>query len=263
MSEPFNLRAVLGKASRDLRQKVFSKFPAYAGFDWSSSGENDVQPILDYLTTASEEAQRRIGIRMRQIHALGSSGATRVLLKAGAECKLTTLAGDLSPLRNSYERAFWCLAHHEMLLDHPLVYAYTHSLPKDSRETRVGFPQGRIVLTDQMIAEVVRSIREAYNEEDRAALCWADHREYDGVHLIHAYPSDYVDEVDSYLPDGRLSSVSVRPPFHIVYYLDESSGAVTVLAKGGADKHEALFKGFANAIFRISTPPKPGKKTYD
>jgi len=36
-----------------------------------------------------------------------------------------------------------------------------------------------------------------------------------------------------------------------------------ILAKGGADKHEALFEGFAQAVHGGSAPPKAGKKTYD
>ena len=67
-------------------------------------------------------------------------------------------------LKNAHERAFWCLAKHEALFDHPLVYAYTHALPKDARETRIGFPSGKIVVTDEMLAEVVRTIKEAYKK---------------------------------------------------------------------------------------------------
>jgi hypothetical protein len=263
VSQPFNLRVILGKASSEVLQEVFSRFPAYEGFNWSNVAEGDVEPILQHLKSAGAEEQRRIGIRLRQIHALGSAPGTRVLLKAGVECGLATLGADLRLLRNAYGRAFWCLAKHEALFDHPRVYAYTHSLPKDARETRVGFPQGKIVITEAMVAEVARGIQEAFRDEDRAALCWADHREHEGVHLIHAYPSDYIDEIDTYVPDGRLSTITVTPPFHIVYYLDESAGTATVLAKGGSDRHEALFNNLADVVFGISTPLKAGKKTYD
>ena len=109
----------------------------------------------------------------------------------------------------------------------------------------------------------MRTIQGTYKHEERADLCWTDYREYDGVHLIHACPSDYVDEIETYLSDGQLSLVTVRPPFHIACYVDESAGAVTILAKGGADKHEALFQGFGKALFGASAPPRAETQTYD
>lgn len=36
-----------------------------------------------------------------------------------------------------------------------------------------------------------------------------------------------------------------------------------MLAKGGSDKHEALFKGFATVVLQSSAPPKETQKTYD
>ena len=80
---------------------------------------------------------------------------------------------------------------------------------------------------------------------------------------MHAYPSDYSDEIDSYGPDDQLVGVSVVPPFPVVYYLDETTGGVTVLTKGGAHKIEALFDGFGKVVFNAPAPPKAGKKTYD
>ena len=38
---------------------------------------------------------------------------------------------------------------------------------------------------------------------------------------------------------------------------------MTLFAKGGTEKHEALFKGFATAIHNVPAPPKAGNKTYD
>ena len=38
---------------------------------------------------------------------------------------------------------------------------------------------------------------------------------------------------------------------------------MTVLAKGGADKHEALFQGIGKARYGASTPAKAGTQTFD
>jgi hypothetical protein len=90
-----------------------------------------------------------------------------------------------------------------------------------------------------------------------------DHREHDGVHVFHAYPSDYLDEIDSYSPDGQLTSVRVTPPFHIVFYLNGPAGSVSLLAKGGANRHEELFRRFSLAAFGAPPPPPAAKRTYD
>jgi len=61
------------------------------------------------------------------------------------------------------------------------------------------------------------------------------------------YPSDYTDEIDSYGSDDQIVGVSVMPPFPIVYFLDETTGGVTVLTKGGAHRVEALFDCFGKS----------------
>lgn len=262
MSPPYNQRVVVEKTPNAILQRFLSKFPAFADLDWNNLAENAVEPILSRLQTSDEADKRQIRVRFRQAHALGDSPGTAVLIAAGRDCKLD-IADELAAKKNSYERAFWCLLEHPELFDSPRVYAHVYALPKTSRETRVGFPEGKVIVTEAMLADLVQQIKDLYRDERRGDPCKVDHREHNGVHLIHAYPSDYVDEIDSYGPDDEFSSVSVKPPLHIVYYLDESTGGVTVLAKGGADKHEALFKGFASAILHAPTPPKAGKKTYD
>ncbi len=263
MSHPFNLRAILGKASKDVLQKVFSRFPSFEVFDWEGLAGTDPQAILSRLAIASAVEQRVIDTRLRQVHALATSAGMKVLLKVSAGRKLTTLPSELRALRNAYQRAFWCLAEYEPLFDDPLVYAYTHSLPKDSRETRIGFPVGAVPITVDIIAELESRVRAAYTEEERAVFCTADHRQQDGVHLIDAYPSDYTDDIQTYTSAGELSTRSVTPPFHVGFYVDEHAGSVTLLAKGGADKHDSLFEAVSQVVFRMPAPPRASKKTYD
>ena len=262
MSQPYNPRVVVEKTPNALLQNFFATVPDFAGFDWKSLAENDVEPILQRVRTSAEPHRRLIGVRFRQVHALADPHGTTVLIAAAGDHGLS-IAGELAARKNAYERAFWCLVEYAKLFDSERIYAYTYALRKTSRETRVGFPEGKVIVTEVMINALRQQIKEIYKDEGRADECRVDHREHDGFHLFDAYPSDYVDEIDSYNPDGQLGSLSVWPPFHIVYYLDETTGGVTVLAKGGADKIDALFNGFGKVIFSAPAPPKAGKKTYD
>jgi len=81
--------------------------------------------------------------------------------------------------------------------------------------------------------------------------------------VLHAYPSDYVDEIDSYVSDGTITSVSVQPPFHLVFFVNCAAGKVNLLAKGGADRHDELFDRFSRTAFGVPPPPRTAKKTYD
>ena len=261
MSQPYNPRVVVEKTPNALLQKFFTKFPNFADFDWKKLVENDAEPILQRVRASNEPLRHLIGVRFRQAHALADSHGTSVLIAAAGDHGLS-IADDLAARKNAYERAFWCLVEYPKLFDSERIYAYTYSLPKSSRETRVGFPEGKIAVTEEIINDLRQQIKDAFKDEKRADVCTVDHREHDGFHLFHAYPSDYVDEIDSYGPDDQLTSVSVKPPFPVVYFLDQITGGVTVLAKGGGDKIEALFNGFAKAVFNATAPPKAGKKTY-
>ena len=262
MSQPYNPRVVVEKTPNALLQKFLTPYEAFSGLEWAKVPENDADPILQRARKTEESDRRLIGLRFRQVHALANSRGTVVLIAASGNMG-PDLATKLAVRNNAYERAFWCLVEHPKLFDSELVYAYTHSLPKTSRETRIGFPEKKIVITEAMINDLREYIKAAYKGEERAKECKIDHREQDGVHLLHAYPSDYVDEIDSYGPDGQLIGVSVMPAFPLVYYLDETTGAATVLATGGADKIDALFGGIGKAIYGTPAPPKAGKKTYD
>lgn len=262
MSQPYDLRVVLEKTPNTLLQKYFARFPAFTDLDWRGLAENDTAPVLDRLKQSDEKRRRRAGVVFRQAHALANPQGTAVLAAAARDYRFD-ISNQLAALKNSHERAFWCLVHYPKLFDTPRVYALTYSLPKTSRETRIAFPGGAVVINQDSMRALVQQIKSAYREERRAQVCRLDHREQDGVHLFHAYPSDYADEVDSYLPSGELSRVKIQPPFHIVYYLDTTAGTVTVLAKGGSNKHEALFQGFAAAVLHSPAPAKPAQKTYD
>jgi len=262
VSQPYNPRVVVEKTPNVLLRRFLSPYKAFSDLDWKTLAENDAEPILQRLPALDEADRHYIGVRWRQVHALADSMGTAVLSEAGRDCQLD-VADRLAAMKNAYERAFWCLVEHPRLLDHQRVYAYTYSLPRTSRETRVGFPEGKVDVTEAFIDDLREHIKEVYKDEERAHMCRVDHREHDGVHVFHAYPSDYLDEIDSYGPDGQLTTVSIMPPFHIVYYLDGPAGKVSLLAKGGAGKHEELFKRFSIAAFGAPPPPRAAKKTYD
>jgi len=262
VSQPYDLRVDLEKTPNALLEKFFSKFPAFNDIDWNGLAENDTDPILQRLKESDEPERIRAGGMFRRAHSLSSPQGTTVLIAAARDFGLE-ISDQLASLKNSHERAFWCLVNYDKLFDSPRVYAHTYSLPKTSRETRIALSERAVIVNQEMLDALVQEIKGAFKEERRAQECRLDYREQDGLHLFHAYPSDYIDEIDSYLPGGELSTVTIQPPFHIVYYLDANAGNITVLAKGGADKHEALFKGFATAVLLTSTPPRGVPKTYD
>ena len=262
MSQPYNPRVVVEKTPNALLEKFLCTYRGFSDLDWKKLAENEAEPILQRVRASEESARRLIGVRFRQVHALSDSRGTTVLI-AAARDQVPDIADQLATKKNAYERAFWCLVEYPKLFDSEQVYAYTYSLPKSSRETRVGFPEGKLAITESMINGLKEQIQVTYKGEERAKQCKIDHREQDGVHLLQAFPSDYVDEIDSYGPDGQLVGVTVMPPFPLVYYLDETTGGVTVLATGGADKIDALFSGFGKAVFKAPAPPKAGKRTYD
>lgn len=260
MSQPYNPRVVVEKTPNVLLHRFLSRYNAFSDLDWKTLAENDAGPILQRLPALDEADRHHIAVRWRQVHALADSMGTAVLSEAGRELNL---ADKLAAMENAYERAFWCLVEHPHLFDDQRVYAHTYGLPRTSRETRLGFPEGKVNVTDGFIDGLREQIKDVYKEEQRAQMCRVDHREHDGVHVFHAYPSDYLDEIDSYGPDGQLTSVPVTPPFHIVFYQDGRAGSVSLLAKGGADKHEELFKRFSIAAFGAPPPPRAAKRTYD
>jgi len=262
VSQPYNPRIVVEKTPIALLKKFLSPFKAFAGLDWKTLAEDYAEPILQRVRAAEDADRRLIGVRFRQVHALANSRGTAVLIAASGD-QYPGLAMQLAARKNAYERAFWCLVEHPKLFDSELVYAHTYSLPKTSRETRVGFPEGKVVITGATISNLKEHIKATFKHEERAKKCKIDHREQDGVHLLHAYPSDYSDEIDSYGPDDQIVGVSVMPPFPVVFYLDETTGGVTVLTKGGAHKIEALFEGVGKVVYNAPAPPRAGKKTYD
>lgn len=231
MSQPYDLRVGFEKTPNALLEKFFCKFSAFGDLDWKSLAETDTDLILERLKKSDEFHRRRAGVMFRQAHSLANSPGTAVLIAAARDCGLE-ISAELAALKNHYERAAWCMVNHGILFDSARVYAHTYSLPKTSRETRIVLPQQAVIVDQQMKDALVREIKDAFKDEKRAQECRLDHREQDGVHLFHAYPSDYVDEVDSYLPDGELATVKVQPPIHVVFYLDSNAGRITSACEG-------------------------------
>ena len=263
MSPSYTPRIVVGRTSNALLQRFLSDHRPFDDLDWKKLKENDVEPILQHLQTLEDAEQRQIGVAWRKVHDLADAQGTTVLIAAGRDVGLN-IGDELAAKRNAYERAFWCLLEYPHLLDSQRIYAHIYGFSKPCLETRVGFPQGKVIVTAPMLDALRQQIQNLYQkEEQRGDMCKMDHRERDGIQLIHAYPSDYVDDMDSYASNGELTTVSVKPPFHIAFYLDGSAGSVTMLARGGADKREALFEGFSTSILRCPTLPKPEEKTYD
>ncbi len=268
MSLPYNPRTVIKKTSNALLQQFLSPHQAFSGFNWEKLEEDDPEPIIQRLPALEDAVRREIAIRWRQVHALADSAGTAVLGEAARDAKLPgsgklNFADTLATLRNGHERAFWCLVNHPSLFDDQRVYAHAYSLPRTSRETRIGFPQGEVAVTHELVDSLKHHIQEVYSDEERAKMCRIDHREHDGVHILHAYPSDYSDEVDSYTAEGILGSVKVTPPFHIIFYVNGPAGSVSLLAKGGSGKHAELFNRFSLATYGVPPPPRTTKKTYD
>ena len=261
VSQPYNPRVVVQKTPNALLKKYLSAHSGFQKFDWTKLSENDSEPILTCLRSVDADERHKIGKRFRQVHALASPAGTATLVKAGE--RIPGLAKLLKSRKNAFERAFWCLVEHPALFDSEMVCAYTYSLPKTSRETRTGFPEKAITVDPEFIGLLKSQIGETYKGEERAQLCTIDHAvNDDGDHVLHAYPSDYVDEIDSYDADGTIASVSIRPPFHLVFFVN-CKGKVSLLAKGGADKHDELFERFSLAAFGVPPPPRTVKKTYD
>jgi len=262
VSQPYNSRTVLEKTPNAVLKTFLSTYSSFLEFDWSNLSETDKEPVLQRLRTAIEDERHKIGKRFRQVHALASPRGTTALIAASGD-RVPDLATQLKSRKNAFERAFWCLVEHPELFDSEAVYAYTYSLPKTSRETRVGFPEKDITVDAAFIEKLKFGIGGTYKGEERAQMCRIDHGENDGVHVLHAYPSDYGDEIDSYGPDGKITSVSVVPPFHLVFFVNCAGGTVSLLAQGGAEKHDELFERFSVAAFGVPPPPRAGKKTYD
>jgi len=232
-------------------------------FKWCGKAEQDIENILARLREIDAPQRRGLGRVLGQIHALANGSGTAVLVAAASD-KSLCIREPFSKLKNAYERAFWCFLNHRSLFDSVRVHAFTYSLPKSSSETRIVDVQGDFeALTETHANGLVAEIKRLYGDEDRAKNCRLDHHVADGILVVHAYPSDYVDEVDSYLPDGELTSVSIQPPFHIFFYLDKNAGTLSLLAKGGADKHDGLFNGFARSVLHCEPPIKFQQQTYD
>ena len=191
MSQPYDLRVGLEKTPNVFLETFFSKFAAFAGLDWKTLAETDTDPILERLKKSDESEWRRAGVMFRQAHTLANSQGTAVLIAAARDCGLE-ISDELAALNNHYERATWCMVNHPSLFDSTRVYAHTYSLPKTSRETGIAFPQQAVIVDQEMKDALVQEIKNAFKGEKRAQECRLDHREQDGVHLFHAYPSDYV-----------------------------------------------------------------------
>jgi len=140
-----------------------SRLWRFADIDWKELAENDAEAILQRVRKLDETDRRLIGVRFRQVHALANSRGTTVLIAAvGARGK--ELAAHLEGKKNAYERAFWCLVEHPKLFDSEPVYAYTYSVRQASRETRVGFPEGKVVITEAMIDQLRDKIKGTFSQ---------------------------------------------------------------------------------------------------
>ena len=197
------------------------------------------------------------------MHALANSRGTAVLIAASGD-QYPGLAMQLAARKNAYERAFWCLVEHPKLFDSELVYAHTYSLPKTSRETRVGFPEGKVVITEAMHQQP-EGAHPGHLQTRGARKEMQDRPPGTGRRPPAAcLSSDYSDEIDSYGPDDQLVGVSVMPPFPVVYLPGRNDRRRDRARQGGRPQDRRLcLSGFGKVVFNSPAPPKAGKKTYD
>jgi hypothetical protein len=262
VSRPFNLALVIEKVPKALLQRFLSQFRGFSDLDWTKLPPNDPEPILKTLYAFSEPDKSRIVMRLRQVHALADSQGAAVLCNAARDCQLPQVAAMFATMKNHFERAFWCLAEQPKVFNHEWVYAYVYCLRRSARETRLGFPPGKIQIGRTQINRITELIREIYRVEGRAELCKVDHWEQDALHVFHAYPSDFLDQIDSYDATGELTSISIRPPFHIVFQVDGQAGSVNLLCQAGGARHDELFKRFSMAVYGVP-PPARAKRAFD
>ena len=150
MSPSYTPHIVVRRTSNALLQRFLSDHRPFDDLDWKKLKENDAEPILQRLLTLEDAKRRQIEVAWRKVHDLADAQGTAVIIAAARDVGLN-IGDELAAKRNAYERAFWCLLEYPHLLDSQRVYAHIYGFSKPCLETRVGFPQRKVIVTAPML----------------------------------------------------------------------------------------------------------------
>jgi len=252
----YNPRTVLRQVPNSLLTRFFSRFAAFAAFDWSRLKETEIESIYERWQRMPTAERDLISSVFRQIHALANPGGTGTLIAAARDTGLDIRA-QICAMQNAYERAFWCMLEHPDVFHNGRTLTHIDSIPQKSREKWTGLPHQPIEATAEMLTSVERAIRDYYQQRDgRGEACHAEYRRRDGaIDSFFVYPADYVDDVDEFDDEGKLICNRRRGRFEIAFALNSEAGTLEVSAEGGRQVRKDLCGLFVGVVLHQSAAP--------
>jgi hypothetical protein len=258
---PYNPRTVLRQVPNLLLARLFSPHTGFAGLDWSRLKETQIEPIYERWQQMPKADKEPISTMFRQVHALANPGGTGTLVASARDGGID-IRQQVSGMKNSYERAFWCMLEHPDVFHNGRTLAHIDSMPQKSREKWSGLPQQPTDVTAETVARLEAAIREYYQRLDgRGEACHVEYRRRSGaIDSLFAYPADYVDDVEEY-EDGKLISKRRHGRFEIAFALNSASGTLEVSAEGGRQVRSDLCELFLRAVLGERLAPRPAGAT--
>lgn len=250
MNRQFSIPTVLRMAPNALLKDLFTEMD-YLDLeqDWDGLKAREIEPILKAISEQHSEIQARIETELREVFELACDSGIDSILEAAAMCGATDFVAELPADVSVYHKALW------VRLNHPRVFERAlriHSFEVLSWwRRRNDLPAETLEINDELKERLGEAISDFFfRAQGRGLPCTVEHfsRE-DGTEYFYAHPDDFVHEATAHDENRKLTPVTIRTTFSVVFAYNGSEGSLELHAKVNAKLKRQLEKVFCRTVF--------------
>lgn len=242
----FDPRVIINQIDPELRQELFSTWPAFRELDWSKA---NVEALLECFKSEEDTIQREITRLLGMFSSLKTEHGLRVLLE---EIRI----------RNQDALEGWEEA--DSKID-KIVYSYLHAIEAFSRaaifveadlcslkqgwNTWAGVKCGKFNTDEQHISRLKEMLIDYHKSEFRGKQCEINpYSRANGAEYIFAYLPNWVDNQMVFSESGGLESLKLPTAFSILFVFTPRTGQFAMICSGGRKKQGELRAIFYKAL---------------
>jgi hypothetical protein len=249
MSRQFSIPTVLRMAPNALLMELFTDLDyAELDRDWHDLKEREIEPVLQAIRRQPAEVAARLESELRDLFDLACDSGIDSILEAAALCGFPEFADALPASVGAYHKALWTRLRHPDVFERALRIQSFQSLSWWRK--RNDLPSKTITVTEDLLSRLGESLAEIFfRAQGRGYPCTVEHCcEADGTDYFCAHPDDFVREVTAHDEDRRLTPVTIRTTFSVVFAYNGAEGSLELHAKAPAKIKGQLESAFCRIV---------------
>ncbi len=263
MSRQFSIPTILRMLPNKLLERLFAE-RGYIQLRWNWKGlkERDVEKLQNAIKMQPAASKALIESDLRELFELACDSGMTSIIEAALQCGLPDFA-DRMPEEGFYHRSIWTR------LEYPAIFERALRLQNFEAiswwRKRNDLPKKQIVIDEILLARLSAEISELLHRvQGRGTPCTVEACEgTNNTQYFYAHPNDYARQATTHDEDQRLTSVTLRTTFSVVFAYRHDEGSLELHAPVPAKVKLALERLFAQIVFGVTLGAWEPDAVYD